>query len=668
MGVSRSRLWSRRGRALLGCLLLSAGTIWLGLQHLPARSQSTDVRTPDVQFDARTTVDALLGGILSGNLSTDNAGGLVVEAPVFTVYLDQSQPSATVQDAVTALVQLAFKATNARLRIESGTLRIFGSGQFPIVLNSLNAALEISSNGERISGEGTFEGPDGVGRFELSTVRGGLNELAGSLKLEGPGLDFSFAGAISRVATPDTQERRLVGNGALVLASANLARTFSAFGLSERMPGLSMPGRIEGTAEISGGVVAVQDGEVAIGSLQSQGFVSLDVNKSPAKIDATLAFDELDATELLAHVVDQSTQFRRADADGQKVREASTPLETTFEWLDRLNLDARLSATRVVAGTVEAGPLALTIVSRRSKLFADVAELEIDGGLLTGQLQLALDAAAGSQPIEADAPTVRDAQPAPDDPSEAVGASQGRFAIPNVLEVDDTQHASAAVLAATAALEPSVRTDDVAGPSTSKPLDVRETPSKLRPLALKVSASVDGVDLGPLLVHAFDRALLTGLGNAELQISGSGTTFEALIAQLKGTAQIDVGPSGEMGLDLVALAEAVQETSVEGLPEAAQRPFPFGTFSADVVLRGGTIFSQRMAMTSGDRLVTADGTLNLPKAQLYVRVDQGVLATDDTGAASTLVIRGPLERPVVHLEAAGAPPPALAAPALVEEQ
>ena len=578
---------------IVSCLILGSSS-WVGASGLAGQDANG------------SQLWSLFDGLVAGQVVSDGQGRARVTAPAFDLYLDRSAPRANLVEAVESLVGMAFHAQVMRLEIVDGRLRMHGSTSQPRLLSGVNATIDAQSSG-RIVGEGTFQSSDGPGVFSVDLARDDEAALSGRVMIEGPRLSLSFTGTIRRPNPTVTDATGVTAEGDLVLASTNLAGTLSTFGLLEQLPGPTLPVRLAGTAQIAGGVISVQDGEVIVGALESQGFTSLDLSKTPAKLDATLAFDRIGLEQL--DLLGASEWLLPTTKPATPVRDRL--LASALSWLRQLNLDARLSANSVVFGPLQTGPTAITLVAREGKLYADVAEMEVAEGSLTAQLELGLLASDMPQPPEASP-----AGPRPDD--------EPRLAVPL---------------------------------SDSTSLAVPD-PNELDLLQARMTASANGIAFGELLGHFFGKPIVSGVGNAQLMLSARGRTLDELLTNLEGDATLRLAENAAVGLDLDALAEAVSVESVTGLPEDARRAVSFDQLDARVVVRHGTLFSEHVVLSDGARTVTADGTINLADAQVYLRFDRG-LAASDAAPRPAVVVRGPFSSPVVHLEAVAAPPPSL---------
>jgi len=112
------------------------------------------------------------------------------------------------------------------------------------------------------------------------------------------------------------------------------------------------------------------DGSVATGTL------SLETGQPLPQIEGTLAFGGLDLARHLS-----------LPADGHGVI-ATSPSDWSIALplLRHIVADLRLSADRVTIPGLDIGPAAVTVSVKRSRLLADIAEMEVDGGRAGGQV------------------------------------------------------------------------------------------------------------------------------------------------------------------------------------------------------------------------------------------------------------------------------------------
>lgn len=122
------------------------------------------------------------------------------------------------------------------------------------------------------------------------------------------------------------------------------------------------------------GLLSFPKAAVAVDGNAGTGVVSLATGGARPKVDATLAFDKLTVTPYLASLLQAPTDV------------PDTTAHRTL--LALFDADLRLSAGKLVAPLFNTGGGAVTLTLKQGRLLADLAELELEGGLLGGQVSL----------------------------------------------------------------------------------------------------------------------------------------------------------------------------------------------------------------------------------------------------------------------------------------
>ncbi|MGI9478525.1 MAG: AsmA-like C-terminal region-containing protein [Hyphomicrobiaceae bacterium] len=139
--------------------------------------------------------------------------------------------------------------------------------------------------------------------------------------------------------------------------------------------------RIEGPLRWDADTLAFDQATVRVGDNDAEGTVSLKTSNGRALISSTLAFEKLDVAPYLPNgAIDRRTVAWQWWS--KLVGTLSQPAAP------HINADIRLSAKELSAGTYTLGPGAATVSMKDGKLSADIAEIALANGRVTGQISI----------------------------------------------------------------------------------------------------------------------------------------------------------------------------------------------------------------------------------------------------------------------------------------
>jgi AsmA protein len=199
-----------------------------------------------------------------------------------------------------------------------------------------------------------------------------LHRWATKLSLKGDLLEFAFEGQLD--AADDLQ---LAGQAELTSASLRrLARWFSVpIPAAEGLNAASVSGQINWARRS----VAMQNAKVTVDGNEASGALLLNLAGERPLIDGTLAFGALDLAPYVEAARSQSYVFDRQTASW-------SAFDLSFPLIKYVDADLRISAPKVVLRNYGLGRGAATITVRSGRLLAELAELELPSGVLSGQI------------------------------------------------------------------------------------------------------------------------------------------------------------------------------------------------------------------------------------------------------------------------------------------
>jgi len=196
-----------------------------------------------------------------------------------------------------------------------------------------------------------------------------------ALGLHMPGFDFAFQGERNGDSVSGQLRLKTTGEyppAANLLAALTPWETASAYSL-------------KGDLTWSRDRVSLDEASFSFGDRAARGALAFYVSDNRARIEGTLAYDTLDVTPMWTAARAAGTPpFDRGNPAGAS---GGVFIPATNE-RRAVDLDIRLSADRLRAGGLEAGPVALAVTARSGHLSVDVAELALFGGNAIARVEI----------------------------------------------------------------------------------------------------------------------------------------------------------------------------------------------------------------------------------------------------------------------------------------
>jgi AsmA protein len=311
----------------------------------------------DARLTARLDLSALLGG-------STRLASLMIENPTVRIAApSEGRP------------QTAFAAGRALQRILRHPLtvsnaRVFvGDTQKP-VLRDMTLRLASSGSGASVRGAFLFDDQ----RVEATLALANTSVLAG----EGTG---SVIATLNAPLAALRIEGMAGEGGASRLVGTFTASTSDLRGLLRRI-GYELIGdtafgvtEISGTGSVSLSALELDTARVELDGNAGEGRLALSDGRLRPRLEGTLAFERLDFSPYL----EELRVFSRDETPGPDWMRA--PM---FQLLSGADIDLRLSAASLVAGALETGPSAVSLLLRDGDLSVNLSETQVAGG--TGAL------------------------------------------------------------------------------------------------------------------------------------------------------------------------------------------------------------------------------------------------------------------------------------------
>jgi len=308
--------------------------------------------------------------VLDGAVFNLNASGLQAIMPSF-----EAGPEAAGATFITPLVEQLMAMSFDVLIVRRGTLNITASDGTYEALGDIQAELTGGRKGQ-IAGKGSFTVRGQRLSFDTTLTspadKRAPQRWAMKAALKGDLLEASFDGHLD--AAEDLQLA-----GLTELKSPSLRRAARWFGVpisnAEGLNALVVKGQMNWARR----TVAIEKAKVTIDGNEATGAVVLNLAGERPLIDGTLAFGGLDLTPYLEAARAQSFVFDRQTASW-------SVFDLSFPLIKYVDADLRISAPKVVLKDYGLGRGAVTISVRSGKLLAELAELELHSGTVSGQI------------------------------------------------------------------------------------------------------------------------------------------------------------------------------------------------------------------------------------------------------------------------------------------
>jgi AsmA protein len=314
------------------------------------------------------------GGVIVGSPSESrNGDGLVVHHATLTLDLSgavdpDSMSRGEVSAKPAATPSIAGYATDS-LRMTGAQIALLGPHGARAVMEDVNAALTVTRKGSyKLVGAGRLNGKSLAIDAIWTEVAGwgGATRIPLRVTVRSSVLSFSLDGQLGTVPAPEF-------SGQAEFMSPSLRRFLKWVGLGRGIGDPSTSISLAGPLEWSPSRMAFAKAAVAVNGNQATGAMTVKTTNGRLSLDGTLGFQELDLGRSWTRLAPQSPP------DGQP------------HVLTVLDADLRLSAAKVHAPALEMGRAAISIALSQGQLQADMAELEIEGGIAGGQLSVDLN-------------------------------------------------------------------------------------------------------------------------------------------------------------------------------------------------------------------------------------------------------------------------------------
>lgn len=338
---------------------------------------------PNVQVERGTLIVVDATGkpttlVSSGGTPTPSASSLLLENGVVSVSrtaVDQNAGKDLV-DVVAPLVAALAASRFETLFLRRTTIVLKLTDQIAEPMSDVQADVSLKRKGlVTIKGSGILRGQHvsfdiAAGNPAADRAGSGLR-IPIKLHVKAPLGEAQFDG---RMATAEGLD--LAGQGEISLKSVRqIARWLGALWSSG--PGLR-DASVRGQVALTGPTLSVEQAQIRMDENEATGALAVTFAGARPQVSGTLAYKSFDAMRYLAGGPAEQREFVNLSSIASRLLTA--PLGMI------LDADLRVSADRVLLGSVEFGRSAATVALKDGRLLADLAELRFNGGEGSGQV------------------------------------------------------------------------------------------------------------------------------------------------------------------------------------------------------------------------------------------------------------------------------------------
>ena len=303
-------------------------------------------------------------------------------------YIELSSPDVTVTEAGLGLdplsavfLRLASSKFAADVYLTDGRLRVLQDGHSEVIVPQADLHLAVRGGADAaVSGKVMWRDEP----LDIDLSLGSLGALAtggaGRLraKISGPPVHLTFDGAARLAGGP-------VAEGALSVEMRQLRTTLEWLDMDAPTERGFGPFALSGRVQMSPQNAALSDARIELDGNVSEGGFTLRLEGGRPVVQGSLASDRLDLTPY--------GQLAISDPDSMAWNHEMFDLSR----LTKLDLDLRLSASQVLAGSARLDNVAASAVVKSGKLILAIGEAEAWNGLFRSALQLSPGANGGTE-------------------------------------------------------------------------------------------------------------------------------------------------------------------------------------------------------------------------------------------------------------------------------
>lgn len=149
-----------------------------------------------------------------------------------------------------------------------------------------------------------------------------------------------------------------------------------------------------------------------------------------------------------------------------------------------------------------------------------------------------------------------------------------------------------------------------------------------------IRGRLESIDVGKVVGDRLGRLSLEGYGTVTVDLSAVGATSAAFLSTLSGKVEVDMPEGARLGLSVERLAKAAETESQSGIWGAAvDGATSIDSLVAKFAALDGVLTAEGVTADTGEKLLTAEGTVSLSERALDVTVSIADDAKSATPAA-----------------------------------
>jgi AsmA protein len=136
-----------------------------------------------------------------------------------------------------------------------------------------------------------------------------------------------------------------------------------------------------------------------------------------------------------------------------------------------------------------------------------------------------------------------------------------------------------------------------------------------------IRGRLESIDVGKVVGDRLGRLSLEGYGTVTVDLSAVGATTTAFLSTLSGKVEVDMPEGARLGLSVERLAKAAESESQSGIWGAAvDGATSIDSLVAKFAALDGVLTAEGVTADTGEKLLTAEGTVSLSERALDVTV------------------------------------------------
>ena len=350
--------------------------------QVPAETETITTNKPEATDKTAGWPEVL--GYLRSKEITLNSPRLTINLPdkggVARITVTSGETSAPFDGM---LNKLAFKKIN----LKNGTFVFRTPSGFTQTIYAVDATIAGDKNSKITTAKGRFKFRGEEINFEVTATKPSDDEKGGilpvSVRLNGAKLNAELIGNLNLSEGPSIE-------GKLKLAMTDLKFISSWLGYPISGENKTTQLNADGAFIWRGSVLSFIDANFNIAGSEATGAMSVDLAGSRPRVDATMAFDQINLTKFKKSRRNARFKSGSLNSSSEIVNDNGSIEEHVLEldYLNEFDADLRISAEQVQLGKLVADSCAITMTLKSGDLLIGLVESKVAEGMLHGEFSL----------------------------------------------------------------------------------------------------------------------------------------------------------------------------------------------------------------------------------------------------------------------------------------